>query len=212
MIVGVPIGISLGIAAMAALGYGGVVDSSHLAQSLVTSIDSLPADGGALFIPRRRPHGPRRHPRRLLEVGEILFGCYTRRLLAWSPWPPACSSPRSRAGPATVAAIGGILFPAMLRRIYDRNFSVGLVASAGLHRRGDSAQHPDGDLRHLLRRLGVQPLPRGGRPGCADRRGADADELVHRAQGRLPRHRAQLHRRRIFPHPVGRQSGRCWCR
>jgi len=30
-----------------------------------------------------------------------------------------------------VAAIGGILFPAMLKRGYDRNFSVGLVASAG---------------------------------------------------------------------------------
>ena len=37
----------------------------------------------------------------------------------------------SGSGPATVAAIGGIMFPAMAAKGYDKKFSAGLVASAG---------------------------------------------------------------------------------
>jgi C4-dicarboxylate transporter DctM subunit len=37
----------------------------------------------------------------------------------------------SGSGPATVAAIGGVLIPAMVRQGYDKDFSTALVASAG---------------------------------------------------------------------------------
>ena len=131
MIVGVPIGISLGIAAMAALGYGGVVDSSYLAQSLVTSIDSFPLMAVPFFILAGDLMGHGGISRRLLEVGEILFGRYTGGLGLVAVATCMFFAAISGSGPATVAAIGGILFPAMLKRGYDRNFSVGLVASAG---------------------------------------------------------------------------------
>ncbi|ENO83801.1 TRAP transporter large permease [Thauera aminoaromatica] len=131
MIVGVPIGISLGIAAMAALGYGGVVDSSYLAQSLVTSIDSFPLMAVPFFILAGDLMGHGGISRRLLEVGEILFGRYTGGLGLVAVATCMFFAAISGSGPATVAAIGGILFPAMLQRGYDRNFSVGLVASAG---------------------------------------------------------------------------------
>ena len=77
MVIGVPIGISLGIAAMAALGYGGVVDSSYLAQSLVTSIDSFPLMAVPFFILAGDLMGHGGISRRLLDVGEILFGRFT---------------------------------------------------------------------------------------------------------------------------------------
>jgi C4-dicarboxylate transporter DctM subunit len=131
MVIGVPIGISLGIAAMAALGYGGVVDSSYLAQSLVTSIDSFPLMAVPFFILAGDLMGHGGISRRLLDVGEILFGRFTGGLGLVAVATCMFFAAISGSGPATVAAIGGILFPAMIKRGYDRNFSVGLVASAG---------------------------------------------------------------------------------
>ena len=131
MIIGVPIGISLGIAAMAALSYGGLVDSSYLAQSLVTSIDSFPLMAVPFFILAGDLMGSGGISRRLLDVGEILFGRFTGGLGLVAVATCMFFAAISGSGPATVAAIGGILFPAMIKRGYDRNFSVGLVASAG---------------------------------------------------------------------------------
>ena len=120
MVIGVPIGISLGIAAMAALGYGGVVDSSYLAQSLVTSIDSFPLMAVPFFILAGDLMGHGGISRRLLDVGEILFGRFTGGLALVAVATCMFFAAISGSGPATVAAIGGILFPAMLKRGYDR--------------------------------------------------------------------------------------------
>ena len=64
-------------AAMAALGYGGLVDSSYLPQSLVTSIDSFPLMAVPFFILAGDLMGHGGISRRLLDVGSILFGRFT---------------------------------------------------------------------------------------------------------------------------------------
>ena len=129
--IGVPVGISLGIAAMAALGYGGLVDSSYLPQSLVTSIDSFPLMAVPFFILAGDLMGHGGISRRLLDVGSILFGRFTGGLGLVAVATCMFFAAISGSGPATVAAIGSILFPAMIAKGYDRNFSVGVVASAG---------------------------------------------------------------------------------
>src|SRR5690606_9119479 len=75
--VNVPIGVALGLASMAALGYGGLVDSSYLAQSLVTSIDSFPLMAVPFFILAGDLMGHGGISRRLLDVGDIFFGRIT---------------------------------------------------------------------------------------------------------------------------------------
>lgn len=129
--VNVPIGVALGLASMAALGYGGLVDSSYLAQSLVTSIDSFPLMAVPFFILAGDLMGHGGISRRLLDVGDIFFGRFTGGLALVAVATCMFFAAISGSGPATVAAIGGVLFPAMAKRGYDQRFSVGLVASAG---------------------------------------------------------------------------------
>ena len=131
LVIGVPVGISLGLSAMAALSYGQLVGSSYLAQSLVTSIDSFPLMAVPFFVLAGDLMGHGGISRRLLDVGDLLFGRMTGGLGLVAVATCMFFAAISGSGPATVAAIGGILLPAMNQRGYDRNFSVGLVASAG---------------------------------------------------------------------------------
>jgi C4-dicarboxylate transporter DctM subunit len=131
LVIGVPVGISLGLSAMAALSYGQLVGSSYLAQSLVTSIDSFPLMAVPFFVLAGDLMGHGGISRRLLDVGDLMFGRMTGGLGLVAVATCMFFAAISGSGPATVAAIGGILLPAMNQRGYDRNFSVGLVASAG---------------------------------------------------------------------------------
>lgn len=131
LIINVPVGISLGIASMSALLYSGLVDSSYLAQSLVTSIDSFPLMAVPFFILAGDLMGHGGISKRLLDVGEIVFGKYTGGLALVAIATCMFFAAISGSGPATVAAIGGIMFPAMAAKGYDKKFSAGLVASAG---------------------------------------------------------------------------------
>ena len=131
LLIGVPVGISLGLSAMAALSYGQLVGSSYLAQSLVTSIDSFPLMAVPFFVLAGDLMGHGGISRRLLDVGDLMFGRMTGGLGLVAVATCMFFAAISGSGPATVAAIGGILLPAMNQRGYDRNFSVGLVASAG---------------------------------------------------------------------------------
>jgi C4-dicarboxylate transporter DctM subunit len=131
LVINVPVGISLGIASMVALFYGGLVDSSYLAQSLVTSIDSFPLMAVPFFILAGDLMGHGGISKRLLNVGDIIFGRYSGGLALVAVATCMFFAAISGSGPATVAAIGGIMFPAMEARGYDKKFSVGLVASAG---------------------------------------------------------------------------------
>jgi C4-dicarboxylate transporter DctM subunit len=131
LVVNVPVGIALGTASMGALIYGGLVDSSYLAQSLVTSIDSFPLMAVPFFILAGDLMGHGGLSKRLLDVGDIIFGRFTGGLALVAVATCMFFAAISGSGPATVAAIGGIMFPAMAARGYNRNFSAGLVASAG---------------------------------------------------------------------------------
>jgi len=131
LIIGLPIAVSLAISSMAALAYSGVVGSSYLPQAFVTSIDSFPLMAVPFFILAGELMGGGGISRRLLDVGDIIFGRFTGGLALVGVTTCMFFAAISGSGPATVAAVGGILFPAMLKRGYSKRFSVGLVAAAG---------------------------------------------------------------------------------
>lgn len=131
LILSVPIAISLGLASAVALLYSGKVSSSYIAQGLVTSIDSFPLMAVPFFILAGDLMGHGGLSRRLLDVGNALFGRYTGGLAIIAIVTCMFFAAISGSGPATVAAIGGIMLPAMARQGYDKGYSVGLIAGAG---------------------------------------------------------------------------------
>ena len=127
----VPVAISLGLASAFALLYSGKVSSSFIAQGLVTSIDSFPLMAVPFFILAGELMGQGGLSRRLLNVGAVFFGRYTGGLAIIAVVTCMFFAAISGSGPATVAAIGGIMLPAMNKAGYARGWSVGLIASAG---------------------------------------------------------------------------------
>ncbi|WP_088156976.1 TRAP transporter large permease [Achromobacter xylosoxidans] len=131
LILSVPIAISLGLASAVALLYSGKVSSSYIAQGLVTSIDSFPLMAVPFFILAGDLMGQGGLSRRLLNVGNVLFGRYTGGLAIIAIVTCMFFAAISGSGPATVAAIGGIMLPAMAQQGYNKGYSVGLIAAAG---------------------------------------------------------------------------------
>ncbi|CAM5193457.1 TRAP transporter large permease protein OS=Castellaniella defragrans (strain DSM / CCUG 39792/ 65Phen) OX=1437824 GN=BN940_01366 PE=3 SV=1 [Castellaniella denitrificans] len=131
LVAAVPVAISLGLASAFALLYSGKVSSSFIAQGLVTSIDSFPLMAVPFFILAGDLIGHGGLSRRLLNVGAVFFGRYTGGLAIIAVVTCMFFAAISGSGPATVAAIGGIMLPAMAKAGYDKGWSVGLIASAG---------------------------------------------------------------------------------
>ncbi|NYT24556.1 TRAP transporter large permease [Alcaligenaceae bacterium] len=131
LVASVPIAISLGLASAVALLYSGKVSSTYIAQGLVTSIDSFPLMAVPFFILAGDLMGVGGLSRRLLAVANVFFGRYTGGLAIIGVVTCMFFAAISGSGPATVAAIGGLLLPAMARAGYDKGYSVGLLASAG---------------------------------------------------------------------------------
>ncbi len=131
LIASVPVAISLGLASALALLYSGKVSSSYIAQGLVTSIDSFPLMAVPFFILAGELMGQGGLSRRLLSVANVFFGRYTGGLAIIAVVTCMFFAAISGSGPATVAAIGGLLLPAMTKAGYNKGYSVGLIASAG---------------------------------------------------------------------------------
>lgn len=131
LIASVPIAISLGLAASIALLFSGKVSSTYIAQGLVTSIDSFPLMAVPFFILAGDLMGEGGLSRRLLNVANVFFGRYTGGLAVIGVVTCMFFAAISGSGPATVAAIGGLLLPAMARAGYEKGYSVGVLASAG---------------------------------------------------------------------------------
>src|SRR5690625_1541213 len=131
LVIGVPVAIALGMASTIALLHSGKVSSSFIAQGLVTSLDSFPLLAVPFFILAGDLMGRGGLSRRLLTVGNTIFGRYTGGMAIIAIVTCMFFAAISGSGPATVAAIGGIMLPTMLRHGYNSGYSVGLVAAAG---------------------------------------------------------------------------------
>lgn len=131
MMISVPIAISLGLASTAALLYSGKVSSSYVAQGLVTSIDSFPLMAVPFFILAGNLMSQGGLSERLLAVGKMLFGRFSGGMAVIAVTTCMFFGAISGSGPATVAAVGAILLPAMIKSGYRPGFSSGLIASAG---------------------------------------------------------------------------------
>ena len=105
----------------AELGLGG----GYIAQNLVTAVDSFPVMAVPFFILAGEFMGGGGISRRLLNVCNVFFGRITGGLAIVTVAVCMFFAAISGSGPATVAAVGGMIVPTMIEKGYDRRFVLG---------------------------------------------------------------------------------------
>ncbi|MFA1819981.1 TRAP transporter large permease [Virgibacillus oceani] len=131
LLLSVPVGIALGIATLVTIVYTGSVPIDFLAQGLVTSVDNFPIMAVPFFILAGEIMGKGGISERLFRVANSMVGNITGGFAIATIITCMFFAAISGSAPATVAAIGGIMIPAMVKLGYDRTFSAAVVAAAG---------------------------------------------------------------------------------
>lgn len=130
LLIGMPVAVALGVASVAAILTLGL-PPEYLAQNAFSAIDSFTLIAIPMFIfaGTLMERGRLTHDLINLSraiVGDRPGGLGTVTVLGCSLFAAITGS-----GPATAAAIGSIMIPAMVRDGYSRSFATGLTASAG---------------------------------------------------------------------------------
>lgn len=130
-ILGVPIAISLGIASALAVWWAGEIPLIILAQRTFTSIDSFPLMAIPFFILAGTLMETGGISRRLVNLANSITGHVTGGLGLVVVVTSMFFAAMTGSSAATVAAIGSILIPAMVRRGYHKNFAGSVQAVSG---------------------------------------------------------------------------------
>ncbi|MFI3173848.1 MAG: TRAP transporter large permease [Bacillota bacterium] len=131
LILGVPVGFSLGFASLAYILYTGQLTYGFIAQNMVTAADSFPIMAIPFFVFAGELMGGGGISKRLLDVANVFFGRITGGMAIVTVVVCMFFAAISGSGPATVAAVGGMVVPTMLEKGYDKKFVLALIAAAG---------------------------------------------------------------------------------
>ena len=130
LLLGAPITLALGVASMSAL-YFLDIDLVYLVQVAYTSVDSFPIMALPAFILAGALMEYAGISRRLVNVAEALAGPATGGLASATVLACLFFGAISGSGPATTAAVGMLMIPAMIRRNYDKGYASAITASSG---------------------------------------------------------------------------------
>ena len=127
----VPIGFSLGIASLAYIFATDQLTLGFVARNMVTGTDSFPIMAIPFFVFAGELMGGGGISKRLLDVANVFFGRIRGGLAIVTVVVCMFFAAISGSGPATVAAVGGMVVPTMLEKGYDKKFVLALIAAAG---------------------------------------------------------------------------------
>ena len=131
LILNVPVSISLGIASLITILVSGDLTSGYIVQNLVTSADSFTTMSIPFFVLAGEIMGGGGISKRLMNTARAFFGRYTGGLAIVTVVVCMFFAAISGSGPATVAAVGGMVIPSMLEAGYDKKFTLAVIAAAG---------------------------------------------------------------------------------
>ncbi|WP_246315785.1 TRAP transporter large permease [Paenibacillus foliorum] len=131
LLINVPVAFALGISSVVTLLYTEKMPLDIIARGMFTTIDGFTLLAVPLFIFAGLVMEYGGLSRRLINIAKSFVGHYYGGLASVSIVACAFFAALSGSGPATVAAIGGIMIPAMVKEKYDTGYSCGVVASAG---------------------------------------------------------------------------------
>ncbi len=130
LLMGVPIAFTIGVSTMAALWVGGI-PFTFLAQNLFSATDSFAIMAVPFFILAGALMETGGLSRRLIDVANAIVGRFTGGLGMVTILACAFFAAISGSSPATVAAIGTMMIPAMVKKGYHKTFSSSVAASGG---------------------------------------------------------------------------------
>ena len=130
LLIGVPIAVSIGLAAFVGL----IVNNmplTYIAKAAYTSVDSFSVIAIPMFILSGAIMESGGLTRRLIDFSRAVVGGATGGLATVTVVACTLFGAISGSGPATTAAIGSILIPAMIKENYHREFAGGISACSG---------------------------------------------------------------------------------
>ena len=130
LLLGTPIMVSLGVAAMATFVVVGT-DLSCLIQMAFSSLTSFPLMALPSFILAGALMESAGISRRLVHIAENIVGPIPGGLAVSTALSCVFFGAISGSGPATTAAVGMLMIPAMMRRGYDKGYAAAATATAG---------------------------------------------------------------------------------
>lgn len=130
-IIGVPVAVTLGLASVIALMYGGDVSLLVVAQRIFTSIDSFSLMAIPFFILAGKLMETGGISKRLINFANTLTGHHTGGLAIVTVIASMFFAAISGSSAATVAAVGSILIPSMISRGYHKNFAGAVTSISG---------------------------------------------------------------------------------
>jgi len=131
LILNVPVGFGIGLASVVAVLADGRLSSLYIVEQIISGTDSFPLMAIPLFILAGELMGAGGVSKRLLNVCNVFMGRVTGGVAIVTVVLCMFFAAVSGSGPATVAAIGAMVVPEMLRKGYDKKFALALVACAG---------------------------------------------------------------------------------
>lgn len=131
LLIGVPIAISLGVAALVAIYFGTTLPLDVIAQKSFTGLDSFSLLAIPFFMLAGVLMSKGGVSKRLLDLAATLVGWITGGLSLVTVIACMFFAAISGSGPATVAAIGGFMIPAMIQKNYSPGFAAAVPAAAG---------------------------------------------------------------------------------
>lgn len=131
LLIGVPIAISLGVSALVAIYFGTTLPLDIIAQKAFTSLDNFSLLAIPFFMLAGVLMGKGGVSKRLLDLASTMVGWITGGLSLVTIIACMFFAAISGSGPATVAAIGGFMIPAMINKNYSPGFAAAVPAAAG---------------------------------------------------------------------------------
>ncbi|MEW5772527.1 MAG: TRAP transporter large permease [Thermodesulfobacteriota bacterium] len=131
LFLGIPIAVCLGIASLTAIHFGSHLPFLILPQKLFNGVNSFPFMAIPLFLLAGNIMAEAKISDRLVALAAILVGRYPGGLAHMSTGASAFFGAISGSAPATTAAIGSIMIPAMVKRGYGKGYSAAVVAASG---------------------------------------------------------------------------------
>lgn len=129
--INVPIAIAIGLASLSAIAFSGAVPLVVIVQKMVTATDSFPLMAVPFFILAGSLMEFGGISRRIVDFANSIVGKYSGGLAFVVIVASMFFGAISGAAVATVAAIGGILIPSMVRKGYDTPFATAVSSTAG---------------------------------------------------------------------------------
>lgn len=132
LVVNIPIGVALGLASVIALVFGDIpTPPLVVAQRMFTAVDSFPFMAIPFFMLAGGLMESGGISRRLISFAKACVGTVPGGLAIITIVASAFFGAISGSNPATVAAIGGIMIPAMIKVGYPKDFSAAVAAAGG---------------------------------------------------------------------------------